>query len=223
MKCTDARAALPLLIYGDLDSEQDAALRNHLASCAVCRREQQALEGIRRLLDATPVPRVEVDLSQLHRSVGERQMRRMRRWRRSALALGAIAAVLLLAIGLRLEIRVASDQLVVRWGASPVVGQAGKPDAVDSKSQAGKTGLRDAADSKSQAGKPDLREELRVFSDLIHALKRDSDDRDERFQERLDRLQGHVRALQAQADRRWDTTEHDVAALYLLTRKGEKP
>ncbi|MGH7058704.1 MAG: anti-sigma factor family protein, partial [Acetobacteraceae bacterium] len=118
MKCTVVRAALPLLIY-DEPSPQDAALKEHLAGCDACRREAEALQGVRRLLDDAPVPRIEVNLPQLHRSLAERQIRQMRRWRRVAVALGALAAVLLLAVGLRLEVRLQAGQLLVRWGDPP--------------------------------------------------------------------------------------------------------
>jgi hypothetical protein len=205
MKCTDVRAVLPLLIY-DEPSVDDVAMKEHLASCPACRRELEALQGVRRLLEIAPVPQVAVDVAQLQRSVAERQLRREGNWRRAALGLGGIAAMLLLALGLRLEVRLEANQLVVRWGDPPIV-QAFRPDHIV---------------SESQDGKPDLQEELRVLSDLIHALKQDADERDQRSAERLDRLQKHVSALQSQGDLRWDTTEKDVAALYLLTRRGEK-
>ncbi|HTU90189.1 MAG TPA: zf-HC2 domain-containing protein [Gemmataceae bacterium] len=207
MKCTDVRAALPLLIYGE-PSPEDTALREHLASCPACRREHEALTGVRRLLDDVSLPRIAVDLPQLHRSLAERQLRRARRWRRIAAAMGAVAAMLLLAIGLRLEVRLEASQLVVRWGEPPPVGRAFQPDVVV---------------PKSQAGEPDLLDDLRVLSDLIHALKQDADERDQLCAERLNRLEKHVRALQSQGDLRWSATEESVAALYLLSRKGEKP
>jgi predicted anti-sigma-YlaC factor YlaD len=206
MRCTDVRAALPLLIYGE-PSVDDVAVKEHLAKCPDCRRELEALQGVRRMLDFAPVPHVAVDMAQLQRSVADRQLRRERNWRRAAMGLGGIAAVLLLTLSLRLELRLEANQLVVRWSGTPV-GQTIQPDHVV---------------SESQAGKPDLREDLRVLSDLIHALKQDADERDQRYAERLDRLQKHVIALQSQGDLRWDTTEKDVAALYLLTHKGEKP
>ncbi len=206
MKCTDVCAALPGLIYGE-SSPQDTTLREHLAACPACRREHEALASVRRLLDDAAVPRVALNLPQLHRALAERQMQRARRWRRMAVALGGIAAVLLLAIGLRLEIRLEASQLVVRWG-DPPVGQAFQPDY---------------SQPERQAGKPDLRDDLRVLSDLIHALKQDADDRDQRCEDRLDCLEKHVRALQSQGDLRWSATEKTVAALYLLSRKGEKP
>ncbi|MGH7226752.1 MAG: zf-HC2 domain-containing protein, partial [Gemmataceae bacterium] len=40
MKCSDVRAALALMIYGE-QGPQDAALREHLATCAECRREHE--------------------------------------------------------------------------------------------------------------------------------------------------------------------------------------
>ena len=214
MKCTDARAALPLLIYGDASPQEQAALRDHLASCPACRREHEELQGIRRLLDAAPVPHVEVDLARLHETLAKRQTRRLRRWRRVAVALGAIAACLLLVAGFRLEVRLEAGQMVVRWGEPPppAPGGAGIPPVADlDRRDAGTTALAEAE------------AELHVLRELIHALKQDGDDREERLQERLDRLQAHVRILQAQADRRWSATEQDVTALYLLTRKGEKP
>src|SRR5579885_2491446 len=103
MKCIEVRTALPLLIYGE-PSPQDAALREHLTVCSACRRECEALTGVRRLLDDAVVPHVVVDLAQLHHALAERQQRSARRWQRVAVALGALAAVLLLAIGLRLEL-----------------------------------------------------------------------------------------------------------------------
>jgi hypothetical protein len=208
MNCTDVRAALPLLMYGE-PSGDDAAVRAHLANCPECRRELAALQGVRRLLDDAPVPHVAVNLPQLHRSLAERQLRRERGWRRVALALGAVAAVLLLVVGLRLEVRWEVNQLTLRWGDAP-------PPVVQ-------PNHRDAVVSEKPATNSELRDELRVLSELIHALKQDADERDQRFADRLDRLQKHVYVLQSQSDLRWDTTEKDVAALYLLTRKGEKP
>jgi hypothetical protein len=211
MKCTDVRAALPLLIYGE-PSPQDAALRDHLDNCPECRREQHALLSIRRLLDDAPVPHVAVDIHQLHRSAAERQLRRERSWRRVALTFGSLAAVLLFAIFFRLEIRLDANQLVVRWGGFSPSGTDVPP-----------VQTHDWRGIDPTIPPESVETELRVLSDLIHALKQEGDERDQRFVERLDRLQNHIRAMQSQGDLRWDTTEKDVAALYLLTRKGERP
>jgi hypothetical protein len=206
MKCTEVRAALPLLIYGEADAAQQAALRDHLARCADCRREQQAQERVQRLLDTAVAPRVEVDVPQLRQRVAEQQMQSIRRWRRVAVAVGAVAALLLLVVGLRLEVRLSAGQMILRWGEPPA------PPSASSQPIMTQTTLP-----------PQTEEELRVLSELIHALKQDADERDRLFQEQLELLQGRLRALQTQADQRWDSTEQDVAALYLMTRKGERP
>jgi hypothetical protein len=206
MNCNEVRAALPLLLYGDADAVQQAALREHLAHCAACRREQQALQRVQQLLDTAIAPQVEVDVPRLHQSMADRQARSIRRWRRIAVAVAAVAAMLLLVVGLRLEVRLNAGQLMVRWGEPPA------PPPVTSPTIVTQTTLP-----------PELEAELRVLSELVHALKQDADQRDQLFQERLDLLQGRLRALQTQADQRWDSTEQDVAALYLMARKGERP
>jgi hypothetical protein len=208
MNCNDARAALPLLIYGEASPQEQAALKEHLAGCPACRREQQALTEVQSLLDAAPAPEVAVDLPRLYQTLAARQARPLRRWRRAALLLGAVAALLLLFIGLRLEVRLGGGQLVVRWGDAP----PGAPAPVPPEPIA-----------KTVPTRPEIEAEVHVLRELIHALTQDVDDRDQRFAELLERLQRHVQVLQTQADQRWNTTEQDVAALYLLTRKGEKP
>src|SRR5262245_38927942 len=190
MKCTDVRTSLPLLIYGDVPPEEEAELRNHLGGCPACHSEYEALCCARRLLDAAPVPAVEVDVPRLFQSVAARQARRLKRWRRVALAAGAFAAALLLVVGLRLQIRLESHQLVVRWGDPPPV----EPKTIVT----------------TPALPPDTEAELTVLRELIHALKQDADDRDQQFQKQLDRLEGHVQAMHWQADRRWDATEENV-------------
>jgi hypothetical protein len=211
MKCTDVRAALPLLIYGE-PSPEDVALREHLSICVDCRREHEALLEVRRLLDDSAVPRVAVNWPQFHRSLVERQLHRERRWRRIAVALGTLAAAMLLTIGLRMEVRLEASQFVVRWGNSPSRG-SDAPLLVDVDPHP--SGLAVPLESTEA--------ELHVLSDLIHALKVDADERDQRFVERLEQLEKHVRVLQSQSDLRWNATEENVAALYLLSRKGEKP
>jgi hypothetical protein len=101
--------------------------------------------------------------------------------------------------------------MVVRWGNPPSSAFRGA-----GVSPVQTTDRQDAYATETEA-------ELRVLSDLIHALKRDADDRDRRFAERLSRLQAQIQAIRSQSDHRWNATEQDVAALYLLTRKGEKP
>lgn len=210
MKCTDVRATLPLLIYGE-QVPDDAALREHVAGCPDCRREYEALLEVRRLLDDSAAPRVAVNWPQFHRELAQRQLQRARRWRRIAMALGGLAAAMLLTIGLHIEVRLEASQLVVRWGNPPRGSDAPR-----------------SADGESRIPAPavppeSIQAEMHVLSDLIYALKVDADERDHHFAERLDDLEKHLHALQSQAELRWSATEENVAALYLLSQKGEKP
>ena len=50
MSCSPERAALPALLYSDLEPAAAATLRAHLAACPECRREYAALEQVRGLL-----------------------------------------------------------------------------------------------------------------------------------------------------------------------------
>jgi hypothetical protein len=211
MKCTDVRAALPLLIYGE-SSLDDTALKEHLAICPDCRHEHDALRGVRSLLNDSTIPHVSLDWQPFHHALTTRQLRLARRWRHVAIVFGSIAAVLLLAIGLRVEVRLEASQLIVRWGTPPPSEIDGRPVQTAER--------RDASPTVA----PETREmELRLLSDLIYALKQDADERDQRFDDRLDRLDKHLHALQSQSELRWSATEENVAALYLLSRKGEKP
>lgn len=210
MTCTEARALLPLLIYDGLDAEEAAVLRGHLAACPDCRREHDALRGVGRLLDV-PAPRVEVDLPRLYRTLAEQEAQRARRWRRVALALGAVAALLLVSFGLRLEVRLEAGQMVVRWGQPPApvaVAPAPAPPAPQ---------LTQVVLS------PETEARLRLLSELIQALDQDAESRDQRYQEQITSLEKQLQALQWQANQRWSLTEKNVAALYFLARKGEEP
>jgi hypothetical protein len=212
MNCAKVRDRLPALLYGDLPPGEASALRDHLAACPACRQEHAALEGIRRALDMVPAPAVRVDLPRLYREAAARQVRRAGRWRWAAAACGAAAAVLLVVLGLRLEVRVESQQLVVRWGTAPEKVIVPPPGP----------GPR----AESPPPSPDVEERLRVLSELIHALADDVAARDEQEQQRVDRVRARLDELQRQGNRRMSETERNVAALYVahyIAQKGEKP
>src|SRR5262249_60833691 len=77
------------------------------------------LEGVRTSLAAAPVPSVQLDVSQLLQTAAARRIRQARHWRRVAIAVAAVAAALLVVVGLRLEVRLEAHQLVLRWGDAP--------------------------------------------------------------------------------------------------------
>src|SRR5262245_7783395 len=194
MNCSQARDRLPGLLYGDLPAAEAAAVEDHLAGCPACRNEHAALRGVRRALDALPAPPVEVDLPRLYRAEADRRARQLRRWRRAAVALAGAAAVLLLVVGLRLELRVEAHQLVVRWGTPPPA-----PPPV----------------ARAEA-RPDraTQEQVQLLGELVHALAGDLEARDQRQRGELRRLQAQLERLRWQSEQRWAATEDNVSALY---------
>src|SRR5438067_5047261 len=121
MNCADVRQELPSLVYHDATPEQAERLQAHVAGCRECQREYAALQQMPRLLDLLPAPALSVDLPRLYRGAADRQRRRLRLWRRAAVA---AAAAVLLAFGLRLDIRLETHQVVVRWGNPAPVAEA---------------------------------------------------------------------------------------------------
>jgi hypothetical protein len=111
-----------------------------------------------------------------------------------------------------MEVRLEASQLLVRWGESPRHGNDA-PALVEV----------DQHPSHLTVPQQSTEAEVHVLSDLIHALKVEADERDQHIAERLAGLEKHLHALRSQSDLRWSATEENVAALYLLSCKGEKP
>ncbi|HMF15306.1 MAG TPA: zf-HC2 domain-containing protein [Gemmataceae bacterium] len=212
MNCTPIRPLLPLLSYGELPANEADAIRAHLADCAACRKELAEFQHVRAALGCPKVPVVHVDLPRLFHEAADRQARRVRRWHRAGVAVTGIAAALLLIAVLRLEIRVETQQLTLRWGAVPVQDLA----------QAEQVVVR--ADPAALAA---LQERVHVLDDLLHAVIIDIADRDERQAQRLARLFERLEEVRVQNGRRWSETERNVAAMHaaMLVRppRGEKP
>src|SRR5437588_11953373 len=106
MNCTQIRERLLAWQYGELSPAEKAKVESHLVTCAACRQESSAWQEFGGKLGAFTGPAVQVDLSGLYREAMQRNERRMRRWRRSAMAAAAVAAIVLIAVGLKMEIRV---------------------------------------------------------------------------------------------------------------------
>jgi hypothetical protein len=215
MNCTAIRTHLPALLYGDLEPIVANLVQTHLATCAACRQEQAALRQLRQTLDTVPVPEVQVDLPRLYQQIAARQTRRERRWRWTAVACGAAAAVLLLVVGTRLEVRLDAHQLVLRWGAPPDVSPAARQSDP----------LPPHAPEPLASAETERR--LQVMSDLIHAMAEEVRYRDGQRQEELTQLQTRINMLQRQDNQRWTQNDRNFAALYLATfgpaKKGELP
>jgi hypothetical protein len=206
MNCIHLWELLPGLVYGDLSPQLQAAAQEHLASCPRCREEQAALAEVRRLLGAAPAPNVTVNAARLYEQAAQKQQRHARRWRRAAVGALGIAAALLVALALQMEVRWEGHQLVLRWGLPP------EP----------KTPLVAVAPVVPRPAAELTAADLRVVKDLIHALAATIDERDARLQQ----LEMQLGQVQEQARTRWEATERYVSALHTsqldLPIKGEK-
>jgi hypothetical protein len=205
--CQEIHDLLPDLLYGELSAEEAAQVEKHLTDCPDCRREYEALQGTRQLLDAAPVPMVRIDLPRLYAEAAQRQRRRLRRWRVAACGLALAASILFLAVVLKCELRFDGQQIVFRWGTPPPVVVTPAPQIV-------------------QVEKPAINpEEMQLLKDLIHALAQDVENRDQRRQLELIALQRRLNVLQQRNQQQWVAAERDMQAMYaaqfMSSKKGE--
>jgi hypothetical protein len=213
MNCAQAREQLPELLYGELGQAEAAAVESHRGGCPACQAEFSALERVRDTLNALPAaPAAHVDLARLYADASKLQLRRIRLWRRSALALFGAAAVLLVVIGLKLELRVNANEFVVRWSSQPeVVSPAPEPP------QAPQVVRIEHAPPTISA------EEFQLMNDLIHAVAADVDTRDRRRQQEVSSLQARFLALQDGSQQRDRIMTALYTAQFGIRDKGEKP
>jgi hypothetical protein len=212
MNCADVRDRLPSLLYGDLKAAEAAEVEKHREACPACQREFEVLQSLRRSLDTVPAPIARVDLPRLYAEAARLQQKQTRRWRRAAVALLGAAAVLLLVLGLKLELRLEAHQLVVRWGAAP-----------ETVSSAPETPTLPQFVHVHPPTPAITSEEFQLMKDLIHALAADADTRDRQWQEEVATLRARLAGLQSHSQQ----SDRLVAALYTAqfgTRdQGERP
>jgi hypothetical protein len=211
MNCEHARELLPALIYGDLSPETKIAVDNHLATCPRCREEQAALAEVRRLLDAAPLPKVQVEVPRLLEDANRLRQDHMRRWRRAAGALGGLAAALLFILCLKFEVRWQGQQVVFRWGTPAAELEHA---------------LSEERPPVSHPAPEVTAADMKLVRDLLHALAAAVEERDGRFQQNLAQLERQLSQMQEQAGSRWRATESYVSALHTAQiearTKGEK-
>src|SRR5687767_6519045 len=199
MNCEQARA---LLAENATSAVVNDGLVEHLAACSACAIVRRELEQVRRLLDAAPIPSVHVDLAALYRRAVEMEGQRYRRWRRLAWSATAAAAVLLLALTLRFEMRWHDRQLVIGWGlpALPIrpapVEPAPRPPVV------------------KQPNYEQFAADLMLMKELIHAVAADVQYRADEQRSAVADLERRVDSLSAASNTRWTATQRDVRALY---------
>jgi hypothetical protein len=214
MNCSDARQQLAELVYGDLDDREATSIQDHLKVCPECRKEAMSLTRLRQTLDALPSPTVSVDVQRVLQTAASRQILRLRRWQRVAVTLSGLAAVLIVALFLRVELRVQGNEVSVRWGATAEPQPAAPSVKVD-------------RPQVVPAANPDLDERLVLLTGLVHALADDQQMRHADRQQQFDDLAQRLEQLQAQDTVRWNETKRDLTALYVahfgLTQKGTQP
>jgi len=192
MNCEQVRALL-----AENNPATDETLTEHLAGCRACAAVRRELDEVRRLLDAAPTPPVHVDLAALYRGAVELEGLRFRRWRRLAWSATAAAAILLLALTMRFEVRWHERQLVIGWGLPPaLVEPAPGPPAPKEPSYE-----QFAAD-------------LMLMKDLIHAVAADVQYRADEQRNAVGELERRMDNLSATSNHRWTATQQDVRALY---------
>jgi anti-sigma factor RsiW len=215
MNCAKFRTELPELLYGELPPGEASTVETHLAACPACRAEYAALRQLRERLNAVTAPKVHVNVAHIHRQAAELQDRRMRRWRRTALAVGGLAAAVLLVSLLRFEIRLDAHQIVLTWG-SPATAVPVPPGV----------GFIPPVAAVEKHASTDVEEQIRLVKDLVHALARDVNARDQQRQQELVRLTLRLQELQRQSANQRAATERDLAALYVAyfgpKEKGSK-
>jgi anti-sigma factor RsiW len=206
MTCLEARARLAALLYGDLPAEEAEAVRKHLAGCSACLAEQAALRRIRRLLDEAPAPpEVHVDVPRLLEEAAARRARVRRRWRRAAGGV-AVAAAILLVLFLKFQVRVESQQLVIRWGA---VAEAPPAPTIPAPHHEMLQPEVTAAD-------------FQLLRQLVHALAENVELLDADHKQDVARLDERLNQIEQQAQQRWHATERLVSAVATIQLDAQK-
>src|SRR5262249_24000175 len=105
------------------------------------------------------------------------------------------AAVLLIVLSLRFEVRWHDREIVLGWGMSRISAPA--PAAIE-----------------PPAAPQTLLTEFQLIKDLVHALATDAEQRDQQRLETLSALERRLDAATATTNNRWTATQNNVRALY---------
>jgi anti-sigma-K factor RskA len=126
MRCAEVHINLGAFVMGGLETEEDAEIRRHLASCPGCRNELQEIERINQALEAAPpladppdylkdkiLSRVREESSSSNRANKELPSSKGLRFALPVVAAGALIAMIALGVffGLQTEAPVATVQL----------------------------------------------------------------------------------------------------------------
>jgi hypothetical protein len=183
MNCTVVRAQLALFVYGDLSAGETEQIADHLHLCRACATEVEALRRLRGCLDAAPAPMVNVNLAKLYQTASEREQRRIRRWRRLAIAATSVAAAIVIGI-LAANLRFAwqDGQLTIAWGALSVPQVAEPP-------------VNPAPAPADDVRAAEFDRRLQTLTEIVHSLAANVDARDQRQQADVADLRGGFQVL----------------------------
>ena len=228
MNCEQTHERLLAWQYGELPAGEQTEVAKHLAGCAACREELSGWHEFRHQLGAFTGPAVQVDVPGLYQEAMRRSERRARRWRRSSLVAAAVAALVLIAVGLKLEVRVDAAQLVVRWGSGEGErGRGGEGEKEQARHLPGTNSARAPIVQAPEAGSQVTAEDLALVKNLVRALAQDVRTRDRQQQEAFWQMQARFESFLDQVGKYVIANERDKAAFYTaqfrLQKKGDHP
>jgi len=212
MNCTQARQLLPDFAYHDLHPGQLEPVKEHLSRCQACANELASWQELERMLDGVSRPPVNVNVPLLFRQARDIQDRKTRRWRRAALALAGLAAAVLFVLVLRLELRVDGNQVVIGWGnKSSTTDVLTDPESELHPMPAPPSSSLAASEAELQP----LRGLIYELAANLEQVSQESDLRDRRQQQNLNRLQEQVTQLRMMFQR------HVTTYLADSSKKGD--
>ena len=201
MNCHDGQPRLIELVYGELAQEERNSLDEHLTKCDACRRDFDALAGTRRMLSVVPQPQVAVDVPRLHAQAVKRDLRVRRRWQWTALAAACLAGIAVLVGAAHLRIEVNQDHLLLSWGREQRIDAP--PPAPEAQPE---------PELPAQLVEHEAR--LAHLDELMRLVVLELDASGQRQRAWLTELTDRLDGLHTMSNARWNSTEHDVAALY---------
>ena len=111
MDCNVKKEDLLTFFYGECEKGEQERIKEHVATCATCRRELDALASTQVLLRAWPDEAPRLDLTFVETEVPRRRFRLM-----ASLAAAAVAAVVLFLAWPEFELSYRAGELDLKWG-----------------------------------------------------------------------------------------------------------